>query len=169
MHGVNRRIPGGGIDDCFHLPGLLLALLFAEGKRPGTTPHKRVAILRHENNIAIGFFDIGNFRTDDGQRRRHIFQNFGGADKTRRGIQGKRHQANIPSGQKLRQRLIGLLAKIVNIGALRQAGGIDFHHRPDHHNLPVGVGVRHRGNKIGINALIYHPVVAETGMRHVGL
>ncbi len=56
-------------------------------------------------------------------------------------VDRERHQGDVPAAEIGRQLLICLAAEIVDVGPLRQVGGVDLDHRPDHDDRPFGMRV----------------------------
>ena len=67
----------------------------------------------------------------------------------------------------MRQGLVGLLAEVMDVRALRQAGGIDLDDRADQHDLPVRMRIGQRFDQAGIEAFVDHAVEAESRMRNI--
>ena len=61
----------------------------------------------------------------------------------------------------MRQRLVRLLAQVMNVLPLRQAGRIDLDDRAHQHDLPVRIGIGQRRHQRGVEALVDHAVVAQ--------
>ena len=166
MYLLCGAIPGGGINFGLHPSRQRQPFCGTDCHCLFTGGNKFRVRLCYRHFLCVVARHIDNGSTDNRQLRRHILQHLGRGDVAGRGIDGKRHQTDIPARQKLRQSLIGLLTEPVNIGALRQAGGINFHHRPDHNDLPFGMAVCQRGYQRQIDTLIQHAVIAQTLRRN---
>lgn len=67
----------------------------------------------------------------------------------------------MPAAQEGRERLVGLLPEVVQVGALGQRGRVDFHDRPHHHDLPRGLGVGDGGEQRRVHPLVHDAEEAE--------
>ena len=163
MHFLHRRIPGSGRDDRVHAGGHGGALLRACRQCRLAGGDKFPGGIGDGHDIAVRHGHIGDRGADDGQLRRHVFEYLGRADEARGLVARERQQAHVPAGQEVRQGLVWLLAQVMDVLPLRQAGRLDFQDGADQHDLPFGMGVGQRGHQRWIEALVDHAVVAQPG------
>ena len=129
VHFFCGRIPRSRCDDCAHFLDFLRALFHRLEQRCFARRDELLRIGGDVHNIAIQIDHVGHRRADNRKFGRHVFKRLGRTDEPRSLIQRKRQQAHIPSRQKMRQGLVRLLSKIMDIRALRQHRGIDLDER----------------------------------------
>ena len=49
----------------------------------------------------------------------------------------------------------------MDVGVLRQGVGVDLHHRPDHHDLPIGMSIGQACQQLRIQAFVDDAEVTE--------
>ena len=113
------------------------------------------------HDVAVRLDHVGDRRADDRLARRHVFERLGRADEAGRLVQRERQQADVPAGEAVRQRVVRLLAQVVDVGAPRQRGRVDLDDRADHDDLPVRIGVGQRGDQVEVEALVDHAEEAQ--------
>src|SRR5690606_15636355 len=82
-------------------------------------------------------------------------------NELRRLINREGHQRDVPSGHATGKLGILLAAQIVNILRFRERCWINLSNRPDHDDRPVRPRNSHLSNKVEVDALIDHAIIAE--------
>ena len=162
-HLLHRGIPGGSLGDGAHAGGHRRALFRRCRQRRLASGNKGFRRIGNGHDVAIRHGHIGDRRADDGQLRRHVFEHLGRTDEAGRFISGEGQQAHVPAGQEVRQRLVRLLAQVMDILPLRQAGRVDLENGADQHDLPLGMGVGQRRHQGRLETLVDHAVIAKPG------
>ncbi len=141
--------------------------VFGKGEGPLAGRHEGFGAVGDGDalELAVVALHIGYRGGDHRLAASEVFGGLGGADEARRFIDGERHQCDVPASQIGRQLFIGLAAEVVDVWGPWQVRRIDLHHRPDHHQAPVGVGGGHGVQQRQVHPLVDDAIEAQPRMR----